>query len=151
MSVLKSKRTTSSMEFVNTANKIYVETINFLSLVSARYARLMAQDVAHVASEVVDYSEKANAILPNTDDRTSLRRGYLDMAKAALSSLDVKLTHVYLILSQNPQGAFTKASGKTVDSAQAKKKLDNMAQSLGEKIDTEKALLEGQLKMLNKP
>lgn len=75
MSVLKSKRTTSSMEFVNTANKIYVETINFLSLVSARYARLIAQDVAHLASEVMDYSEKANAILPNTDDRTRPAKG----------------------------------------------------------------------------
>lgn len=31
MSVLKAHRSESKAEFVNTANKIYVETINFLS------------------------------------------------------------------------------------------------------------------------
>ena len=39
MSVLKNKRTTSKAEFVNTANEIYTETINFLSRLSARYSR----------------------------------------------------------------------------------------------------------------
>ena len=29
MSVLKAKRTTSKAEFVNTANQLYVETLNF--------------------------------------------------------------------------------------------------------------------------
>lgn len=29
MSVLKAKRTTSSAEFVNTANEIYIEVLNF--------------------------------------------------------------------------------------------------------------------------
>lgn len=31
MSVLKSKRTESKAEFVNTANQIYVEALNFLT------------------------------------------------------------------------------------------------------------------------
>ena len=31
MSVLKQKRTTSKAEFINTANQIYVETLNFLT------------------------------------------------------------------------------------------------------------------------
>ena len=41
MSVLQMKRTTSKAEFVNTANQIYVETINFLTRISARYSRLL--------------------------------------------------------------------------------------------------------------
>ena len=39
MSVLQMKRTTSKAEFVNTANQIYVETINFLTRISARVLR----------------------------------------------------------------------------------------------------------------
>ena len=62
MSVLKAKRTVSKAEFVNTANQIYVETLNFLTRMSARYARLLAEPVAKLAGEVVDHCEKANSI-----------------------------------------------------------------------------------------
>jgi hypothetical protein len=49
MSVLKQKRTTSKAEFINTANQIYVETLNFLTRLSARYSRLIAEPVAKLA------------------------------------------------------------------------------------------------------
>lgn len=61
MSVLKAHRSESKAEFVNTANKIYVETINFLSRLSARFSRLMANDVSHLASEVLVNAEKQTA------------------------------------------------------------------------------------------
>lgn len=38
MSVLKSKRTESKAEYVNVANAIYIETINFLTRISASMA-----------------------------------------------------------------------------------------------------------------
>ncbi len=53
MSVLKAHRTESKAEYVNTANQIYVGTIQFLSRLSARYSRLMAQTVATLASEAL--------------------------------------------------------------------------------------------------
>lgn len=53
MSVLKARRTTSKAEYVNTANQIYVETLNFLTRMSARYSRLLAEPVAKLAGEVV--------------------------------------------------------------------------------------------------
>lgn len=59
MSVLKSRRTESKAEYIYTANKIYAETIRFLSRLSARYSRLMSDSVAKLASEVVDHCEKA--------------------------------------------------------------------------------------------
>ena len=68
MSVLKAKRTVSKAEFVNTANQIYVETLNFLTRMSARYARLLAEPVAKLAGEVVDHCEKANSIFPSDED-----------------------------------------------------------------------------------
>ena len=44
VSVLKEKRTTSKAEYVNTANQIYVKTVDFLSRLSARYSRLIAAE-----------------------------------------------------------------------------------------------------------
>ena len=60
MSVLKSKRSTSKAEYVNLANEIYTETVAFLTRLSARYARLLAEPVAALAGEVIDQTEKAN-------------------------------------------------------------------------------------------
>lgn len=40
MSVLKAHRTESKAEFINVADKIYVETVNFLPRLSARYSRI---------------------------------------------------------------------------------------------------------------
>ena len=127
MSVLKQKRTTSKAEFINTANQIYVETINFLTRLSARYSRLIAEPIAKLAGEIIDHAEKANSIFPSDQQRVSLRKAHLLEARASLMALDVRLTHVYLILNQM-------------------EKLDKMAQNLGELIDKENELLKGAIK-----
>ena len=146
MSVLKSKRTESKAEYVNVANAIYIETINFLTRISARYSRLIAEPVAKLAGEVIDHAEKANSIYPSDDQRRQLRKAHLLEARASLMALDVRLTHVYLILNQNPEGAFTTSKGNPVKSQDAMEKLDKMAQNLGELIDKENELLKGAIK-----
>ena len=103
MSVLKQKRTTSKAEFINTANQIYVETLNFLTRLSARYSRLIAEPVAKLAGEIIDHAEKANSIFPSDNQRIEMRKAHLLEARASLMALDVRLTHVYLILNQNPE------------------------------------------------
>ena len=151
MSVLRAKRTTSKAEFVNTANAIYIETLNFLTRMSARYSRLLAEPVAKLAGEVIDHAEKANSIFPSDDQRRALRKEHLLEARASLMALDVRLTHCYMVMSQNPQGAFTTDSkGKNLQPAEATDKLDKMAKSLGEKIDQENELLKGALKAVGK-
>lgn len=149
MSVLKQKRTTSKAEFVNTANTIYIETISFLTRLSARYARLIAEPVAKLAGEVLDHAEKANSIFPSDPQRIDLRRAHLLEARASLMALDVRLTHCYLIMNQNPEGCFTTSTGRMVEAGKAEEKLDKMAQSLGELIDRENELLKGAVKALN--
>ena len=67
MSVLKNKRTTSKTEYIKTANDIYTYTISFLTRLSARYSRLMSEDVAHLAGEVLDCVERANDIYPSSE------------------------------------------------------------------------------------
>ena len=150
MSVLKSKRTTSKAEFVNTAHQIFVETLGFLTRLSARYSWLLAEPTAKLAGEVIDHAEKANSIFPSDLQRVELRKAHLLEARASLMALDVRLTHCYTLMSQNPQGCFTDGKGKSLPPSEAMEKLDRMAQSLGEKIDQENELLKGQIKGLAK-
>jgi hypothetical protein len=146
MSVLKNHRTTSKMEYVNTANEIYVETLQFLTRLSARYSRLVADNVIRLAGEVLDHSEKANSIFPSNDNRRALRERHLLEARASVLALDVHMAHVYELMMLNPQGCFTAANGKALSSADAQERLDKMAQSLGEKIDRENEMITAVLK-----
>lgn len=146
MSVLQARRNESKAEYINTANKLYVATINFLSRLSARYSRLMAETVSKLASEVVINCEKANNIFPSDETRKQLRERHLLEARASLMALDLQLYHVYSIMITNPEGCFTTASGSPVSPSEASKKLDRMAQTVGELIDAENALLTNLLK-----
>ena len=146
MSVLKAHRTESKAEFVNAANQIYVQTIQFLSRLSSRYSRLLSSPVSALASEVIDHAEKANSIYPSDDLRKELRKTHLLEARASLMALDVHLAHCYEVMMLNPAGCFTSGSGSPVQASDAKRKLENMAQSLGELIDIENGLLTNVLK-----
>lgn len=83
MSVLKEKRTVSKAEYVNTANQIYVETVGFLTRLSARYSRLIAEGTAQLAGEVMDHTEKANKIYPSDEQRKAQRKAHLLEALAS--------------------------------------------------------------------
>lgn len=141
MSVIKSKRTESKAEYLNTANLIFTETMAFLTRLSSRYARLLAEPVAKLAGEVMDHTEKANSIYPSDDQRKDLRKAHLLEARAALMALDVRLTHCYLIMSKNPEGCFSSPKGQAPKGKEATRRLENMAQSLGELIDREDELI----------
>ena len=141
MSVLKTRRGMSKAEFVNTANKIYTETLWFLSRLSARYSRLLAKDTIHLAHEIIANAEMANTMSPVDQVRFELRQRYLLQAKASLGALDIQMSHIYELLMLNPEGAFDNK-----DKAGAIKKLDKMAESLGCLIDDEGKLLAGVLK-----
>lgn len=61
-------------------------------------------------------------------------------------ALDVHLAHCYEIMMSNPAGCFSSGSGAAVPASNAKRKLENMAQTLGEMIDRENNLLTNVLK-----
>lgn len=143
MSVLSKNRTVSRAEFVNKANEIYVETIRFLTRVSSRYARLLAQPIADLAGEVVDNCEKANSIFPRGDMKKEMREKYLIEARASLHALDVRMSHLYQIMMWNPQGCFEDTNIKTKNSTDAVRRLDKMAEKLGCLIDDEDKLIQG--------
>lgn len=65
-----------------------------------------------------------------------------------MKALDVRLTHCYLVMMQNPEGCFTTTKGRDAPAGEATQKLDRMAASLGEMIDNEDELIKGSLKSL---
>lgn len=148
MSVLKSKRLESKAEFVNTAMEIDSKTVNFASRLSARYARLIGARIAKLSGKLAIRAVMANRMPTDDDEGLRERKKHLLKALAALAALDTQLTRCYQILMENPQGAFTNRAGQTIDASKANKRLDNMAQSLGELIDKENGLLKGQLNYL---
>ncbi|MEG2679058.1 MAG: hypothetical protein RR949_03895 [Oscillospiraceae bacterium] len=143
--MLKQKRTVSKAEYLNIANEIFVQTLGFLTRMSTRYARILAEPVAKLAGEVMDLTEKANSIYPSDAERKGLRKAHLLEARASLMALDVRLTHCYIILSKNTQGCFSDSKGqagkKKISVEEAVKRLDTMAQNLGELIDRENELI----------
>lgn len=102
MSVLKARRSESKAQYINTAFDIQVNVLNFLTRLSSRYSRLLAQNVANLAFEIIDNAEKANSVGYNDDIRAGLREKYLLRARASLDSLDIQLTLCYDVISQNP-------------------------------------------------
>ena len=103
-------------------------------------------ELAKLAGEVKDHSEKANSIFPSDAQRVQLRTAHLLEARASLMALDSRLTDCYQVMMQNPEGCFTTSKGKAVGPKDAVEKLDKMAQNLGELIDRENELLKGQIK-----
>ena len=150
MSVLLNRRVTSKADFVNVASEIYDDTIAFLTRLSARYSRLMAEPIAMLAGEVEDFAEKANSIFPSDPQRIDLRIRHPLEARASLMALDVRLIKCFRIMSNNPEGCFTTSTGRTVDAREAAEKLEAMADNLGAKIDRENDLLKGQIESTSK-
>jgi len=147
MSVLKIRRTQSKAEYVSLAGEIHTETLQFLTRLSTRYARLLADSVIKLASEVVVNAEKAQNIFPSDEIRKQLRETHFLEARASLSALDTQLADCYEVMMLNPQGCFSPTpKGKLISSADAIQKLDHMANSLGEKIDKETSLLTNVMK-----
>lgn len=143
MSVLKSKRTKSSIQYLKTADDIFSYTANFCSRLSPRYTRIFTDATIKMASTLVTECGMANAIYPNSDMAIEKRKAHLIEAKAALSALDIMCGHIYSTLLLNPQGAFRTSSDKAVDSETAIKRLDDLSQMLGEMIDAESKLVSG--------
>lgn len=145
MSVLKGKRNVSTAEYVKLASDIFDETLQFISRVSNRYVRLIGPDIMHLAGEVEDNCDAANRVNPKTKGQFEYRERHLLEALGATSALDVRMSKVYRIMMKNPQGCFTDTKGETLEASKAVQRLDNMAQSLGEKIDQEMKLIQGVL------
>lgn len=143
MSVLKANRRTSSIQYTATANFIFDYTMNFMSRLSPRYGRLLTKPVMQAATDMLFGVEKANATYPNSEQAYAKRKSYLDDAVVALEVLDILLSKCYDVMMKNPQGCFVTANKKPIESDRAIRRLDSMAQAVGEAIDVERKLIRG--------
>ena len=89
MSVYKSKRGESSIQFIEVARKIECHTLEQCLKVPKRYTFLLTTRIMSLASDVYDHVVSANSIYPTNQHEAQTRRDHLIAANAALRSLDV--------------------------------------------------------------
>ena len=146
MSQLKSKRRSQSKaKYVNVAYDIHTAAMELAVRLSPRYGRVYTAEVAALAHKLSDECEITQKIYPSNEQRVKAREFHLCEARGALSALDSKLTEIYVILLNNPRGAFTTGSGKKIPAKDAERILENLAENVGTLIDIEDTAISGVL------
>ena len=80
MSVLKSQRGESTVQFLGTARELEIYTIKTCAKFPKRYMFLITKDIVALASAVYNNAKAANSIYVTTADDARLRREYVTKA-----------------------------------------------------------------------
>ena len=104
MSVYKSKRSESSMQFVDTAKKLEAFTLSCCMKAPKRYTFFLTSRIMQLASDVHEHATAANNIWPTNQHEAQMRRDELTRANIALQNLDPKLQLLYDSILQNQEG-----------------------------------------------
>ncbi len=103
MSVYKSKRGESSIQFIETARKLEVHTLEQCLKVPKRYSFLLTQEIMRLATTVYGEVTAANSVFPLNQHEVQIRRDHLIAANAALQQLDRQLGILAEVLWKNPE------------------------------------------------
>ena len=87
MSVIKSKRSTSDMEFLATARKLEIYTIQKCVNFQKRYTFYVSQPLAAAATRIYEDVKRGNSIYPLNQHEVQIRRDYFLHANAELQSM----------------------------------------------------------------
>ncbi len=87
MTVIRSKRTESEMQFLHTARELQIYTIKKVVGFPKRYTFYTGQPIANSATRIHEYVKMANSIYPTNQHEVQIRRDYLIRANAELNSL----------------------------------------------------------------
>ena len=87
LSVIKSKRTTSEMEFIATARRLEIYSIQKCVNFPKRYTFYISQPIANAATRIYEDVKRANSIYPMNQHEVQIRRDYLLHANAELQSM----------------------------------------------------------------
>ena len=87
MSVIKSKRTESEVEFIYTARQLQIYTLQKCVNFPKRYTFYVSQPIAESATRIHEDVKRANSIYPLNQHEAQMRRDYLLRANAELNSL----------------------------------------------------------------
>ncbi len=87
MSVIKSNRAESEMEFIHTARQLQIYSIQKCVNFPKRYTFYVSQPIVDMATKIHDCVKCANSIYPLNQHEAQIRRDYLLQANAQLNSL----------------------------------------------------------------
>ena len=87
MSVVRSKRNNSSVEFIHTARELQIYSIQKCVGFPKRYTFYVSQHIADSATRIHEYVKMANSVFPTNQHEAQIRRDYLIRANAELYSL----------------------------------------------------------------
>lgn len=99
MSVLKSNRETSDVEFINNARKLEIYTIQkCVSIIPKRYTFYLGNHLADYAHEIYSNAVKGNSVYPMNAHEVQLRKDYFIKAGVAAHNLvaQIELAHEML-------------------------------------------------------
>ena len=103
MSVVKSLRGESTMQFVETARRLEIHALSVCIKSPKRYTPFLTTKIMELASTVHDEVRAANNIYPTNKHELQMRRDHLINANIALQNLSPKLTLLYDAILQNPE------------------------------------------------
>lgn len=96
MSVIKSKRRVSGVQFLETARDLDLFTMKTcIKYVSKRYTFYLSQPTVLVASNIHSCVKRGNSIFPSTKRDVEMRREQFIMAGAELQNLISKINIIY--------------------------------------------------------
>lgn len=98
MSVLKSQRGESTVQFLDTARELEIYTIKTCAKFPKRYMFLITKDIVALASAVYNNAKAANSIYVTTADDARLRREYVTKANCTLQCLlsQIDIAHEFV-------------------------------------------------------
>ena len=91
MSVVRSERGESSLQFLYNARELEKYTITKCVGFPKRYTFYISQRLGNLASEVHEECKKANSIYPKNNEEAQLRRNHLLEARASLYAMVSKI------------------------------------------------------------
>lgn len=99
MSVIRSQRGVSDMEFLNTARKLEIFTIQkCVNTIPKRYTFYIGQHLAESATTVYASVKKANSVYPTNPHEVQIRRDYFIKAYVELQNLISQIEVAYELL-----------------------------------------------------
>lgn len=87
MSVLKSKRCESGMQFVDTARELEIYTLRYAVKFPKRYTFFITTEIVRLSQAVYNEVKSANSIFPTNAHEAEMRRDCLIRANNALQCL----------------------------------------------------------------
>lgn len=87
MSVLKSRRSESTMQFLETARELEIYTIKQCAKFPKRFMFLITKDLVALAKAVYNNAKAANSVYPTNAHEVQMRRDYIITANCDLQCL----------------------------------------------------------------